>query len=315
MTRNSINRNLLLFLCSLALFLLCPAKNIFAQAASVLESSGGWYVEGGGNISRGTSLRSGALVKARSPESQTDYIVITNLSGKIIDRRYCRNEGSCNIPIRIPAPPVCGVLCRIYDSAMRAWYGDPVKFKNTGSQDIGKGLQEAVVSLNKKKIDLKSIFKQMPDGRYQIRFVEPPCQDLSNCKILFGPVDFQWSSKTPSLLLADKLSPGLYEVQLLKEDEDEPTGTGEAWILVSEARKFQALSAKFVEAVQVTKRWTAPSQSTNGGAENKIKNSTVRSFLRATLFYLSEQARTKTAMRKPHPRVNKALNSPPRKKR
>lgn len=305
MRRNLNNKNISLLLCSLTLLLLSPAKTVFAQtaSASVLEISGGWYVVGRGNISRGSALHSGARVRASSPQSSSDYIIITNLRGEIIARRYCRNEGSCNIPIAIPAPPVCGVLCRLYGSVMTTLGSDPARFRNTGSQGLEKGLQEGVVSLNKKKIDLRPVFREMPDGKYRIRFVDPPCQDLSDCKTLFAPVDFYWSSKKPSLLSVGNLQPGLYEVQFLRDDEDEPTGEGEAWILIADSRKFQALSANFARSVRVTKKWTADSQIANGGAEDKVRNSTVSSFLRAALFNLSKEPQTKTARKRKRARA------------
>lgn len=312
MLRNLTGKNSLLLLIGLTLLLLCPARNILAQgvvAASVLEIGGGWYVEGGGNISKGSSLRSGAIIRSRSPESQSDYIVITDPRGEIIDRRYCRNSGTCNNPIRIQEPAPCNWLCRVIST----WGSDPNKYKTTGSQDIGKGLQEAVVSLNNKKLSLKSAFKEMPNGKYRIRFVDPPCKDLSDCKILFNPVDFEWSSKNSSLLPVANFRPGLYEVQLLKTDEDKPTGTGEAWILVSTEEKFPDLSAKFEEAVNLTQKWQADSQSSNGGDNDEIKNSTIRGFLRATLLSLSAQAKPNSAKKKVAA-ANKTLKSRKRKR-
>jgi len=307
------NRNHFLLLSCLALLLLCPAQNILAQgaAASVLEISGSWYVDGGRNISKGSSLRSGAVIRARSPGSQTDYIVITNLTGDKIAWRYCRNEGSCNDPIIVPAPSPCGLLCRLYRTAMETLNSDPNKYKTTGSQDIGKGLQEAVVLLDKNKIDLKSVFKEMPDDNYRIRFVEPPCPDLENCKTLFGPIDFKWSSKSTSLLTVGNLRPGLYEVQLLKKDEDTPTGVGEAWILITDSRKFRALSSKFKDALNITKKWSTDSGSTD---ENpKIRNTTIRSFLRATLSSLSAPTKT-LSTKKRRSQTNKTLNSRKKKR-
>lgn len=306
------NRYLLFVLCIHTLLLLCAFQNVFAQepAASVLEIRGRWLVNGGGRLSGGSVLGSGARVSIRAPE-RTDYIVITNLKGEIIARRYCSNAGACNGSIVIPSPPPCGFFCRVYETGVRLWYGEPQKFKNTASQGTEKGLLEAVVLLDKGKIDLKGVFKDLPDKGYRIRFVKPPCEDLSDCQTLFGPLNFEWSSQNPLPLAVRGLKPGLYEIQLLNPEDDEPEPGKEAWVLISIPGTFRKRSSTFEEIVSVTQKWSTNPETVEG-ENNKIKSSTVLNVRRAVLLNLSRVTPSPATKRSG---VNKTSDSRKRKTR
>ncbi len=295
-----IGRGLIAF--CLLLLVLCPTFTTIAQekAAYVLDINGEWYVEGNieRNLQRGGSLSKGAIIKARSPEQVSHFIIIADINGRIIDRRYCRDVGACNNPIHLPVTtPQQSLLSRLFDATIKLWGSDPVKYKTFGSRDSSGMLREAVIPLSKGQVDVKAAFAGMPEGKYWVRFVAAPCKDISKCVVFLGPVEFQWAPDKSSSLAAPNLTPGLYEVQLWDKEVNQATQTGtEAWVLVSSPPKFETLSALYREAVKLTREWDASMTSMNRNNDAKsIKRTTVSSFLRAVLDHLAMEAKEKVS--------------------
>lgn len=270
------------------------ARDTQAQisAASVLEISGEWIVEGGNrSVSKGSSLNAGVVIRPRFPDSQTSFIVITNLNGQIIARKYCRDENACSAGVQIPMPEQPSMFTRVYGAVTGLLGSNPKKFQTVGSRDKNGELQEAVVLFENDQINLEPVFRSKPNDKYRIRFVKPPCPDVSKCEAVFGPVEFDSRDNTSLSIPKNKLVPGVYEIQLLKENEVVPAGAGtEAWVFVSAPRIYKALASSFEEMVNLTKTWESTMENMNTGDDNKkLKKTTIRSFLRAALFNLDKK--------------------------
>jgi|SRR5215213_2258976 len=276
---------------------LLPALMPQTNVGYVLDIGGQWQAEGTAqNLQRGTSLRAGARVRASAPRGANTFIIIADLNGNIIARKYCRDSGACDSAIQLPAaaaPP--SLMSRIFGTVISLWGGNSSKYGTLGSRDASRALKEAVALLKDGQVDLTAAFSTLPKDTYRLRFVSIPCIDLAQCKTVLGPVDVLWEPGKSALIPAGNLKSGLYEVQLLKKDAGAvmPTEKGtEAWVLVSPPSTYDAQAASFESARALTKSWQEAMQSMNQGESVKtLKGTTVSSFLRATLDHLAAEPR------------------------
>jgi hypothetical protein len=296
MTNRRSGRSILFTTVLLSFAALFPAVRALSQEriGSVLEINGAWFVESNSalNLQKSGAVRAGAVIRPRNPNDPRSFIVITDLNGKIIERRYCGSNG-CQ-PISLPAqaePP--GILSRLYTAVWALWGGNPAKYKTHGSRGGPRALKEAVVQISEGAIDMSRVFEVMPAGTYRVRFVNVPCKTLP-CKTALAPTSFVWTSGTSTKLPVPRLAIGLYEVQLMRPDApDKPQTLGtEAWVLVAPPSMFEELSRSFDDAVSLTKQWDAEMKTLDqGGRTYRISGTTVSSFLRATLDHLARGMR------------------------
>lgn len=261
------------------------------RIGSILDIDGEWFAESnsGQNLQRSEAVRAGAVIMPRNPKDPRSFIVITDLNGRVFERRYCGSSG-CGQPIRLPAQAEQpGILSRLYNAVSGLWGEDPTKYKTHGSRGGPRALKEAVVPISAGAIDMSRVFEWLPAGTYRVRFVNVPCKRLP-CHTVLPPTAFVWAPGTSKKLVTSSLAPGLYEVQLMRPDApDKPQSIGtEAWVLVTPQPKFEALSRSFDEAVGLTKQWDEDMKALDqGGREHRISDTTVSTFLRATLDHLS----------------------------
>jgi hypothetical protein len=204
-------------------------------------------------------------------------------SGKIFDKRICRNAGECTKAIRLPRS-VGGnqsFMSQVVGAAMALISNEPAKYSSFISRDVD--LQEAVVKLNAQKLDLSPVFRNMQGDHYLVRF-EKIGKDKRVSDKPLKPFPFNWDSRKPAPLLARDLSPGLYRVSVLDVSLLEPEGANEssgneAWVLVASQNEYDKAAPSFNAAVNVTKQWGA-----------NVKQSAVRQFLRATLDFITTQS-------------------------
>jgi hypothetical protein len=265
------------------MFLLC-AVGIQAQQTFgyVLDLRGEWILNGGSRLSKGSSLSVGGVITAANPSDGNSYIVIANRSGNIFERRNCGN-GECNNAIRLPRAIEVqqSLASRVVGAAMALLSGEPGKYASFVSR--GTELQEAVVKLNDRKVDLSPVFKNMQGDKYLVRF-EKIGKDKKAVAGPLKPLPFTWDAKKPEPLAAGELSPGLYRVSLLDVSLLEPDGTNEstgneAWVLITTPTGYAKAAPSFDAAVNVTRQW-----GTN------VKQNAVRTFLRASLEFITTQS-------------------------
>ena len=256
------------------------AATAFAQEkiGYVLDINGEWYLGSVSpqNLRKGSAVPGGGVIKARSPQEVSNLIVIADLNGRIIEKRHCRDQVSCSRPIQLPSSSQNrqSLASRIIDAVMGLWGTEAVKYKTFGSRESSRALREAVVSLKDGNIDLQDVFVSKSEGSYLIRFVLPANQR----RIALGPLDFRWRPGNQALIAVGALGPGLYEVELLERNSQEPDVGTEAWLVIASPEQYQELSSSFREAVKLTESW-----------RGDLRRTTVSSFLRAYLDHLASE--------------------------
>jgi hypothetical protein len=269
---------------SLACLLLVCASDIQAQQTFgyVLDVNGEWLLNGNEKLYKGSSVTLGGVITA-NPANSSSYIVVVNGSGNIFEKRNCRNAGECDRAIRLPrsaASPqsLVGRLVGLVADRIR---GQPEKHVSFSSR--GADLNDALIKLHDKKIDLSPVFKNLQSDRYLLRFEKLSGNQKSSNPL--KPFTFEWDSKNPAPLAVNNLSPGLYRVSiqdvslLESEDEDEFAGS-EAWVLVAAPREYPKAASTFNAAMNLTGQW---------GTD--VKRASVRQFLRATLDVIAVQSK------------------------
>jgi hypothetical protein len=267
-----------------ALLLLLCAQGALAQQVFgyVLDIRGGWVLNrnAGAKLSKGSKLYVGSVITPSDPTDGGSYIVVVDRGGNIFERRACSNQGECARPIRLPAS--AGSSPSTFTRTMVAVMGilapDPGKYASFVSR--GADLQEAVLKLDAQKLDIAQVFRNMPGDRYFVRFEKIGKGQKAEPKPL--EVEFDWDSQKPAPLGAGGLAPGLYkvsvrEVSLLAPDEGEASGN-EAWVLVATPQGYAKAAPSFDAALKMTKQWG-----------DKVRQSSVRQFLRATLEFITTQ--------------------------
>jgi hypothetical protein len=268
-----------------ALLLLCCAQGARAQQTFgyVLDIRGGWVLNrnAGAKLSKGSSLSVGSVITPSDPSDGGSFIVIADRGGNIFERRDCGNGGECARPIRLPASASNSpsTVERIIAAATRLVEGDPGKYASFTSR--GADLREAVLKLDAQRLDLAQVFRNMPGDRYFVRFEKMGKGQNAGAKPL--ELEFDWDSQKPAPLGAGGLAPGLYkvsvrEVSLLAPEEGEASGN-EAWVLVATPKGYAKAAPSFDAALKMTKQWG-----------DKVRQSSVRQFLRATLEFITTQS-------------------------
>jgi hypothetical protein len=267
-----------------AVLLLCCAQGARAQQTFgyVLEIRGDWVLNrnAGAKLSKGSRLSVGNVITPSDPSDGGSYIVIADRGGNIFERRDCSNGGECARPIRLPASVATSpsALSRVFVAVVGIVASDPGKYASFVSR--GADLQEAVLKLDAQKLDLAQVFRNMPGDRYFVRFERMDKGPKAEAKPL--ELEYEWDSQKPAPLGAGSLAPGLYkvsvrEVSLLAPEEDEPSGN-EAWVLVATPKGYAKAAPSFDAALKMTKQWG-----------DKVRQSSVRQFLRATLEFITTQ--------------------------
>jgi hypothetical protein len=96
---------------------------------------------------------------------------------------------------------------------------------------------------------------------------------------MVGPVKVEWIPNQLCVVSVRGLTPGLYEVQLLSNEDREQLEPGtEAWVLFASPETFEDAFCEFHQAKVLLRSWP-----------NSVGQSTKRQFLRATLNKLESQ--------------------------
>lgn len=265
-----------------ALMLLCCAQGARAQQTFgyVVDIRGEWSLNGKAKLTKGSSLSVGGVITPADPSDANSFIVIANRAGRIAERRTCSNGGECANPIRLPAsagtPP--SAFSRFMAAAMHLVAGDPGKYASFAHR--GADLQEAVLKLDARKVDLAPVFTNMPGDRYFVRFEKIGKRQATAAKPL--EVEYEWNSQKPAPLTAGGLAPGLYKVSVrevsLLAPEDGEAADNEAWVLVATPKGFAKAAPSFDAALKVTQQWG-----------EQVRRNSVRQYLRATLEFITTQ--------------------------
>lgn len=245
------------------------------QVGYVLDLSGDWFLNGHSRLNKGSSLSAGSTISTNSPSDRSNYIVISDRRGNIISRRDCSKKGECNTPINLPQAQSTSVATTIIDLVMSIWGSNDDKYVPLISK--GADLHEAVLKFDTNQTDLSTVFKDFDAGDYYVKFEPLTQKKISVNNKPVGPLAFKWDAAKPVPLSANGLNYGLYRLILLKARGRELKATGaDAWVLVSDASRYDEVSNSFGEAVRLTEQWG-----------EQVSPDAARGFLRAYLDLLA----------------------------
>ena len=267
----------------LALVLCAGSAVAQEKIAYVLDVNGEWYLGTGANVNlkKGSALPGGTFIKARQPNDVTHFIVIADRNGRIMEKRYCRDRGACDRAIQLPAAIETqpSLAARLIDAVMGLWSGEPARYKTFASRGSAHGLQESVALLEDGHVDLKDMLAALGQGEYTIQFMVPA--DQPNLAAV-GPLAVSWGGTGSASIAAGSLTPGLYQVQMLDAERQQPLEIGtEAWVLITTPADYPMLSSQFNDGLKMARGWRA----------DGLKPTTMTSFLRAYLDYLNAQSK------------------------
>lgn len=245
------------------------------QVGFVLNVRGDWVLNNSQVLKIGTPVTANGRVQARG-RRDGDFIEVADRGGRVIARRAC-NSGGCGQVIVLPAASP-GVGYRLFGAAMALLNNDSERFVVLLSR--GGELREAVVKTAGEQVDLSAVLANMSAGTYLLRF-EPKSAGTPAGARTLGPISVEWDPAKLTHVTVPGLTPGLYVVQPLNNEDREPLEPGtESWVLFVRPEKFDKTSCEFKEAVVLT----------NGWGEETLHVSK-RQFLRVALSQLEVESR------------------------
>lgn len=233
------------------------------QAGYVSNISGQWNLTLGGqtqSLRNAQRIPVGSLIRPQSDQDDGSFITVVLRDGRQL---FCTIKDLDGCRQAVSLRNSSSFVSRLVDVVIGVFIPDPNRFRTGMSRGDAKGLQEAVVLLEKGQLDLSAVFKNMERDSYLLRF-EPVLgkSELKQTDIV-DLVKFDWTPTKSSLEIRN-LKPGLYKLSLLEQStvEHEPTGES-AWILVSNPKSYRPRSLKFQDAVKLTRAWP-DSETTRG---------------------------------------------------
>lgn len=245
------------------------------QVGFVVNLRGDWFLGSSHKLKPGSPLPAGGTIQARELRGG-EYIEIANRSGQIMINKSC-DGGGCERPIKLPATSP-SLASRLFEAAMEVLFNDPVRFAVMISR--GGELREAVIKITGEQVDLSPVLANKSRGTYLLQFEPRSAGTPANAKPI-GPVSVDWVPDKLSPVPVKGLTPGLYVVQPLSNEDGEPLEPGsESWVLFTKPERFDQALREFREAVVLTDKWV-------GSARQSSK----RQFLRAALGQLDAEGR------------------------
>jgi hypothetical protein len=236
----------------------------------VLLVKGDWLLNGK-KIEKGQAVRPGDTITPKSVGKDSQITVA--LYNQQVISRSCVSPDNCKGAISIPiinqSNPVIERILKVV--AMAFLSGKSEKPGIVQPVSRGQSLHESVVRLNDGKIDLTDFLSGIDPGKYTLNFkpLAPDGVPLNETGIKVE-VTIPGGSNQTLLFSAEALRPGLYRV--VKADNK-----AEAWVLLTQARSYDATAAAFNEAVKLTDAWK----------REEVDYATKRSVLRAWLSHLA----------------------------
>lgn len=247
-----------------------------APVGYVVEIHGDWYLNGNtaSPLKRWQKLPPGGTLSIKPPTPDA-RIVVSDLSGKIIDSRNCEAV-DCSRPFKLPGSSPQRSLLRVaFDATVGLLFGSPDRYSIHRNRTFGSALSDGVVRLEGGQIDLSPVLRQ--SGRYYLRWRSRPRSGETGK--WSTPIGLRTERGQPALVAVPDLKPGLYEINLQRRVGDSYETFASAWVLVSTSPGHENAAASFRQAVELTEQWG-----------DKVEPNTSRQFLRAHLDYLAEQA-------------------------
>jgi len=262
----------ILFFLTTVVFVTAVAVYAQQDVGLVVNLNGDWFISTR-KLGYGSPLKDGEIIRARNPVTG-DFIEIADLNGRIIRTFNCSRD-NCKQPIEVRAAK-SSIFSRVFRAAMTILYKEPKKHQVLISRGGGE-LRESVVKIAGEQVELSSVLADLSAGSYLLKF---EAQRLGAPPIS-NPVRVDWNPSGLSPVTVKGLTPGLYVVRLLNNQDREPGEPGtEAWVLLAKPEKFDKAFCEFREVVDLTNQWGT-----------SVRLTSKRQLLRATLTSLETQAR------------------------
>ncbi len=264
----------------------------------VLDVEGDWYLDSrrGQALRKGDELPSSGVIRIPSPSRYASIVIVYDANNEIV-KKHCRNAGECEQPILLPRAVQRQlsrreILLGYLMKAVRLNRAMPSV--NAGRSDDGP-LAEAIVQTKDGAVDLAPVFVGLNSGTYylQIERVVPEGKDGEGgdgagakpkgkdgegpgATPMQGPIEVKWDVATRTSLPIVKLTPGLFEIELLEKRDTTFTSTlTTAWFLAVNPEQHEKALAQFSEVKELTLSW------------KDLNEETRRGFLRAFLSQLA----------------------------
>jgi hypothetical protein len=225
----------------------------------------------GKRLSVGSPVLAGAIVRAGASNAQGNEITISLIDDREI-ARVCSAKGKCGTPmtmalaVKKPPAPVKAVqdsapvlatapqqssLVARVTGALKRYLSNTSAYVPLIAREGGIRIQEDVVEIASKQINLSEVLRGTPAGRYYLT--------LSNIKgadsaAALSDYLYAWNPAHPAPVESAALKPGLYNLAVRAMKNGPPV---EAWILISEPKQYRADKQSLEEIRNITNAWDA----------------------------------------------------------
>jgi len=239
-------------------------------AGIVLDKIGEWSITKGKDtrsIVEGDSIADGWTLKQKTSDG-TISVLLNN--GKVMK---CPDiNGACLSPIRTAKPT--SWYDNLVRTAMRLVTNDPDRFVAAISRDVdGLVLSDGVVQQEGSKIDLSSITKDLPAGKYAVELIKQNSDSGKNVANL--SCAFEVKAHKLNKLSLPGLESDVYRLQITSQQE--PNKSASAYIYVAQPGQYPVVQQKFSAFV-----------SSVMGAQQEL-NGAGHSIVRAFIFAFAEK--------------------------
>lgn len=248
----------------------------------VINLDGDWVLNQSLTLKPWSPLPAGGLIRLRRRRGG-EYIQIGDKHGNVSRNINCDNE-DCTQSFGLTTPETGGGGSLFLQGVMLILGRTPLPFAVLLSK--GGELKEAVVKFAAGRADLSAVFVNRRRGTYLLRFV-PKRVDGRGRHRSVGPIGVDWEPGRPTLVTIEGLSPGLYQAELLSDEDGGRLEPGtEAWVLFTTPEAFEGASREFAEATALIDSW-----------DKRMRQSLKRQFLRAALGNLDLRLRRRGVTR------------------
>jgi hypothetical protein len=245
-------RGLFLFI-ALSVFVFALATHAAVNVGRVLDVSEEWrQIENGrdvGKVQRGQGIESGNILRPRTDRGR----VVIHLRNDRVITCEANELKECGPFVLSRQSSVLGRFFGAISILISPWSGDIVPVITRPPGDHQGLLQEAVVEIDGGKLDLSPAFERMRAGHYFVRVVRMNGDSVDR---RLDQVEVKWESDLSLRLSVPEMAPGLYRLLLLDETRDHEPAGAQAWILVSDPKRFQKNSSEFHQALIWTRQWS-----------------------------------------------------------
>ncbi len=214
------------------------------MAGLVLGMSGGWKASRDGvsqNVKLGDAIYNGWRLEPVSKESRVTVVLVNGT------KLNCPGCSLCTAPIAVSKAP--SATSTWWTTALNIFSKEPVRASVIPmSRQLSSiiDIQDAVVNLDNKQIDLTPAVTKLTDGTYYLR-MQPVAHNEKETSA--STVRFVYRNGTKPILPFANGQPGLYRMVFVDPAQD--SAGEEAWLLATDSNHYTSTKAEFQKAADV----------------------------------------------------------------